>query len=63
MDLRKKQNLLIMGTSIKWALFFGPDSAHIREVLLYMLNDHEDNPDFPDHFTYIPYDTVKVNEK
>ena len=35
MDLRKKQNLLIMGTSIKWALFFGPDSAHIREVLLY----------------------------
>lgn len=34
-----------------------------REASEYMLNDHEDNPDFADHFTYIPYDKVKVNEK
>jgi len=29
----------------------------------YMMCDHEDNPDFPDHFTYIKYDQKKVNEK
>jgi hypothetical protein len=29
----------------------------------YMMHDHEDNQDFPDHFTYIPYDKEKVNKK
>ncbi|UJR19996.1 hypothetical protein I4U23_023130 [Adineta vaga] len=29
----------------------------------YMMEDHADNHDFPDHFTYIPYDKKKVNEK
>lgn len=33
------------------------------EAAEYMLKDHADNPDFPDHFTYIPYDRVKINEK
>lgn len=34
-----------------------------REASEYMLNDHEDNEDFSDHFTYIEYDQEKVNEK
>ena len=33
------------------------------EASEYMKVDHADNPDFPDHFTYIPYDKVKVDEK
>ncbi len=33
------------------------------EASEYMMVDHEDNPDFPDHFTYIPYNKEKVNEK
>ena len=33
------------------------------EAAVYMRNDHADNPDFPDHFTYIPYDKEKVNRK
>lgn len=34
MDLRKKDYVLIMRTSIKWALLFGLNGAHIIEVLL-----------------------------
>ena len=34
-----------------------------REASEYMLNDHQDNSDFEDHFTYIEYDKDKVNEK
>jgi hypothetical protein len=34
---KKMKNLLIMTTSINWALFPGLDGAHIREVLLYTL--------------------------
>ena len=33
------------------------------EAAEYMLTDHADNPDFPDHFTYLPYDKEKVNAK
>jgi hypothetical protein len=29
----------------------------------YMMVDHADNPDFPDHFTYIPYNKEKVDQK
>jgi hypothetical protein len=28
-----------------------------------MMNDHEDNPDFPDHITYIPYNKDKIKLK
>ena len=28
-----------------------------------MMNDHQDNPDFADHFTYIQYDKEKVKER
>lgn len=34
-----------------------------NEASEYMLNDHEDNGDFADHFTYIKYDREKVNER
>jgi hypothetical protein len=33
------------------------------EASQYMMNDHEDDPDFADHFTYFPYDKEKVNER
>ena len=33
------------------------------EAAVYMMIDHADNPDFPDHFTYIPYNKEKVNQK
>ncbi|CAF3326590.1 unnamed protein product [Rotaria sp. Silwood2] len=33
------------------------------EAAQYMMEDHPDNPDFPDHFTYIPYDKDKVNKR
>jgi hypothetical protein len=33
------------------------------EASEYMMNDHEDDPDFADHFTYFPYDKEKVNER
>ena len=35
MDLRKKAKPLNNGHVHKVGTFFGPDSAHIREVLLY----------------------------
>ncbi|UJR29720.1 hypothetical protein I4U23_017269 [Adineta vaga] len=34
-----------------------------HEAEIYMMNDHEDNPDFPDHFTYIKYNKEKIKEK
>jgi hypothetical protein len=33
------------------------------EAAAYMMSDHEDNPDFPDHFTYYPYDKEKTNKR
>ncbi|CAF4752935.1 unnamed protein product [Rotaria sp. Silwood1] len=33
------------------------------EAAEYMMTDHEDNPDFPDHFTYIEYDKEKMNQR
>ncbi|CAF1347298.1 unnamed protein product [Rotaria sordida] len=33
------------------------------EASQYMMNDHEDDPDFPDHFTYIKYDKEKVQQR
>jgi len=38
------------------------DQMHF-EASKYMMNDHDDNSDFPDHFTYYPYDKVKTNER
>ncbi|CAF1621829.1 unnamed protein product, partial [Adineta ricciae] len=34
-----------------------------RQAEIYMMTDHEDNCDFPDHFTYIEYEKEKVKEK
>ena len=34
-----------------------------RQASIYMMNDHQDNPDFADHFTYIQYDKEKVKER
>jgi hypothetical protein len=34
-----------------------------NEARKYMMNDHEDNPDFADHFTYIPYNKDKIKLK
>jgi hypothetical protein len=33
------------------------------EASQYMMVDHADDPDFADHFTYIPYNKDKVKEK
>ena len=38
------------------------DRMH-AEALEYMKRDHADDPDFPDQFTYIPYDKEKVNQR
>lgn len=33
------------------------------EASEYMLNDHDDNEDFPDHFTYFEYTKEKFNQR
>ncbi len=33
------------------------------EASEYMMNDHEDDPDFADHFTSFPYDKEKFNKR
>ncbi|CAF0896752.1 unnamed protein product [Adineta steineri] len=38
------------------------EQMHI-EASKYMMMDHDDDPDFADHFTYIKYDKEKINER
>ncbi|CAF1046730.1 unnamed protein product, partial [Didymodactylos carnosus] len=33
------------------------------EAAVYMMRDHDDDPDFPDHFTYIPYEREAVDKR
>lgn len=65
--LQKVFQIKIFKTKKKTKIFFNfnlqfSERMHSKAEE-YMMKDHEDDPDFADHYTYYPYDKQKTNQR